>query len=125
MRYEPWIFDNFKKLISEILRIDTGNSDSWNIGLIKDCTKKFRKAALICISRVLRSSSGKVDPGDHDLLSALSFYFPDLVYDFSKWAVSMRSSFENCEAERAVIIASILDDDVVFGSELLVWGCES
>lgn len=27
---KPRIFDNFKKLISEILWIDTGNSDPWN-----------------------------------------------------------------------------------------------
>lgn len=37
----------------------------------------------------------------------------------------MRSSLEDREAKRAVIITSVLDNNVVFGSELLSWSSES
>ena len=37
----------------------------------------------------------------------------------------MRASFEYCEAERAVVITSVLDDNIVFGSKLLSWSCET
>ena len=77
------------------------------------------------ISRILRSSSSKVDSGDHNLLSAFFFYFFDFINNFSKRAISMRSSLEYCEAERAVIITSVLDNNVVFGSKLLSWSCET
>ena len=37
----------------------------------------------------------------------------------------MRSSLEDRKAKRAVIITSILDNNVVFGSKLLPWSCET
>lgn len=81
--------------------------------------------AFICISRILRSSSSEVDSGDHDLLSAFFFYFFDFINDFSKRTIPMRSSLEDRKAKRAVIITSILDNNVVFGSKLLPWSCET
>ena len=81
--------------------------------------------AFICISRILRSSSSEVDSGDHDLLSAFFFYFFDFINNFSKRTIPMRSSLEDRKAKRAVIITSILDNNVVFGSKLLPWSCET
>ena len=37
----------------------------------------------------------------------------------------MRSSLENRKTERAVVITSVLDDNIVFGSEFLSRGSES
>lgn len=37
----------------------------------------------------------------------------------------MRSSLEDRKAKRAVIITSVLDDNIVFGSKLLTRGSES
>lgn len=37
----------------------------------------------------------------------------------------MRASLEDREAKRAVVITSVLDDNIVFGSKLLSWSCET
>lgn len=37
----------------------------------------------------------------------------------------MRSPLEDRKTERAVIITSVLDNNVVFGSKLLSWSCET
>ena len=125
MRTEPRIIHQTKKTIIKILGVKTRNSDPWNRGLLQDRFQKLGESAFLSIPRIARSPSRKIDPGQHDLFPAFRLNLLNLLNNLRQRAISMRSPLENRETETAMIIATILNDHIVLGSELLIWHFET
>ena len=125
MRTEPRIIHQIKKMIIKILRVKTRNSDPWDRRLLQDRFQKLGESAFFSIPGIARTPSCKIDPGQHDLFPTFPLNLLNLLNNLRQRAISMRSPLENRETETAMIIATILNDHIVLGSELLVWHFET
>ena len=121
MRTEPRIIHQLKETIIKILRVKTRNPDPWDCRLLQDRFQKLVESAFLSIPRIARTPSRKIDSGQHDLFPTFRLNLFNLLNNLGQRAISMRSPLENRETETTMIIATILNDHIVLGSELLVW----
>ena len=120
MRTKPRIIHQLKETIIKILRVKTRNPDPWDHRLLQDRFQKLGEPAFLSIPRIARTPSCKIDPRQHDLFPTFRLNLFNLLNNLRQRAISMRSPLENRETETAMIIATVLNDHIVLGSELLI-----